>query len=292
MRKTKGIILAGGKATRLYPITKVVCKQLLPVFDKPMIYYPLSVLLLADIRDILIIVNPDDLPLFKALLGDGSALGLTIEYAVQPVPAGVAQAFLIGEAFIGRDNVCLILGDNVFYGHGLQAILQSAKDRAGASVFAYTVRDPERYGVVTFDTDGVVSKIEEKPDMPESSWAVTGLYFFDNDVVGFAKKVRPSLRGELEITDVLKCYLDEGRLNVFPFGRGYAWLDTGTYESLVDAAVFIKTIEDRQGFKIGCIEEISFQKGWISKEQVLAIAQGYKTSYADYLRKIAGGAIG
>ena len=286
MSETKGIILAGGKATRLYPITKGVCKQLLPVYDKPMIYYPLSVLMLAGIRDILIITTPQDTESFKRCLGDGSELGIRIEYAVQPKPNGLAEALLIGEKFIGSDHVCLILGDNIFYGHDFQVMLQNAMHAGGATVFAYSVRDPERYGVVTFDKNQKVISIEEKPEHPASRWAVTGIYFFDNQAVSMAKNVKPSPRGELEITDVLKSYLSKGRLNVMPLGRGFAWLDAGTYDSFLDAALFIKTIEDRQDLKIGCIEEVAYLKGYISRQQLLKIADGFKTSYADYLKRV------
>ncbi|MBI3601374.1 MAG: glucose-1-phosphate thymidylyltransferase RfbA [Candidatus Omnitrophica bacterium] len=288
MAKTKGIILAGGKATRLYPITQGICKQLLPVYDKPMIYYPLSVLMLGGIRDILIIISPQDEESFKRCLGDGSQLGLRIEYAQQPVPRGLAEALIIGEKFIGSDQICLILGDNIFYGHDIQIILQNAMHAPGATVLAYSVKDPERYGVITFDKNNKVIAIEEKPKQPKSHWAVTGLYFFDNRAVSIAKRVRPSKRGELEITDVIKEYFLKGQLNVLSLGRGYAWLDTGTYESLIDAALFIKTIEDRQGLKIGCIEEIAYLKGYITREKLLSLANGFKTAYADYLIKIAG----
>lgn len=288
MSNTKGIILAGGKATRLYPVTKGVCKQLLPVYDKPMIYYPLSVLMLAGIRDILIITTAQDTESFKRCLGDGSELGIRIEYAQQPKPNGLAEALLIGEKFISGDNVCLILGDNIFYGHDFQVMLQSAMHSDGATVFAYSVRDPERYGVVTFDDNQKVTAIEEKPEHPKSRWAVTGIYFFDNQAVSMAKNVKPSARGELEITDVLKSYLSKGRLNVMPLGRGFAWLDAGTYDSFLDAALFIKTIEERQDLKIGCIEEVAYLKGYISRQQLLKIADGFKTSYADYLKRVAG----
>ncbi len=288
MAKTKGIILAGGKATRLYPITKGVCKQLLPVYDKPMIYYPLSVLMLGGIRDILIITSPQDEQAFKRCLGDGGQLGIRIEYAQQVCPNGLAEALIIGEKFIGSDQICLILGDNIFYGHDIQIILQDAMHTSGATVLAYPVKDPERYGVITFDKDNKVISIEEKPEQPKSHWAVTGLYFFDNRAVSMAKRVRPSKRGELEITDVIKEYFLKGQLNVLSLGRGYAWLDTGTYESLIDAALFIKTIEDRQGLKIGCIEEIAYLKGYITRKNLLILANGFKTAYADYLIKVAG----
>jgi len=288
MVKTKGIILAGGSGTRLYPITKGVCKQLLPIYDKPMIYYPLSVLMLGDIKDILIITTASDEGSFKKCLGDGSQLGINISYAVQTAPRGLAEALIIGEKFIGQDNVCLILGDNVFYGHDIQSILREAIHHPGATILAYPVNDPQRYGVVTFDAQGKVTSIEEKPKNPKSRWAITGLYFFDNQAPAIAKKVSPSKRGELEITDVIRAYFEKGQLNVKSLGRGYAWLDTGTYESLIDAAMFIKTIEDRQGLKIGCIEEVAFLKGYITRQELLGLADEFKTSYAQYLKKIAG----
>ncbi|MFH0985706.1 MAG: glucose-1-phosphate thymidylyltransferase RfbA [Candidatus Omnitrophota bacterium] len=284
----KGIILAGGTATRLFPITKAVCKQLLPIYDKPMIYYPLSVLMLAGIKEILIISTPQALPQFKSLLGDGAALGISLSYAEQAQPRGLADAFIVGESFIGRDSVALILGDNIFFGEGFSGILhQAAAVREGATVFAYSVKDPERYGVVEFDDQGKALTIEEKPKQPRSHWAVTGLYFFDNQVVRIAKAVKPSARGEIEIADVLNAYMKQAQLSVVRFGRGNAWLDTGTYDSLIDASMFIKTIEDRQGMKIGCIEEIAFHLGWISKESLLKQAAGIKTSYGDYLRAVA-----
>lgn len=287
MKNMKGIILAGGRATRLYPITKGVCKQLLPIYDKPMIYYPLSVLLLAGIKDILVITTPEDMPNFKKILGDGSQLGVRLQYIEQSQPRGLADAFLVGEEFIEKDNVCLILGDNVFYGDSLQGLLKSALNTKGATVFAYSVKDPQRYGVVNFNKANKVTSIEEKPKEPKSPWAVTGIYFFDNEVVKIAKSVKPSKRGEIEITDVLKAYWRKRKLNVVQLGRGYAWLDTGTYESLIEASLFIKTIEERQGLKIGCIEEIAYLKGYISKSQLLRIADGFKTSYGDYLVKVA-----
>lgn len=283
----KGIILAGGKATRLYPMTKVVSKQLLPVYDKPMIYYPLSVLMLAGIREILIISTPDALPLFRSLFNDGSELGLDITYAEQSEPKGLADAFLIGEEFIGNENVSLILGDNLFYGQKLSDLLQkAAAQKSGASVFGYYVKDPERYGVVEFDEQNRAVSIEEKPKTAKSPWAVTGLYFYDNRVIDIAKAVKPSARGEIEITDINNTYLEMNELNVFQLGRGYAWLDTGTYNSLIDASMFIKTIEDRQGLKVGCIEEISYRMNFISKQQLLDIAARYNTSYGDYLMNV------
>ncbi|PKL39667.1 MAG: glucose-1-phosphate thymidylyltransferase [Spirochaetae bacterium HGW-Spirochaetae-1] len=284
----KGIILAGGKATRLYPITKAVSKQLLPVYDKPMIYYPLSILMLAGIREILIISTPDVLPLFKNLFEDGDKLGLSINYAEQPVPRGLADAFIVGEKFIGNDSVCLILGDNLFYGQNLSSILQKAAiKQKGASVFGYYVQDPERYGVVEFDEQSKAISLEEKPLKPRSNWAVTGLYFYDNRVIDIAKSIKPSARGEIEITDVNNTYLELGELSVFKLGRGYAWLDTGTYDSLMDAGMFIKTIEARQGLKVGAIEEVAFRMHFISKEQLLAIAEEYNTDYGKYLINIA-----
>lgn len=287
MKKTKGIILAGGKATRLYPITKGVCKQLLPVYDKPMIYYPLSVLLLAGIKDILIISTPDAIPQFKNLFGEGEHLGIKIEYAVQEDPKGLADAFIIGEKFIGKDNVCLILGDNIFFGHGLTEELEKAvRQKDGARVFGYHVKDPERFGIIEFDKEENVISLEEKPEKPKSNWAVTGLYFYDNNVIDIAKNIKPSLRGEIEITDINKEYLSKGQLKVSLLWRGYAWLDTGTYDSLIDAASFIRTIEVRQGLKIGCIEEIVYRKGYITKDQLSKIGGNLNTTYGDYLLKI------
>jgi len=280
----KGIILAGGKATRLYPITKGVCKQLLPIYDKPMIYYPLSVLMLAGIRDILIISTPKDLPRFQDLLKDGKDFGIRLSYAAQPQPNGIAQAFLIGEQFIGKDNVCLILGDNIFFGQGLSQILKNAvRQKTGATVFGYYVNNPESYGVITLDKKGKAIAIEEKPKKPKSHYAVTGLYFYDNHVVDIAKRIKPSKRGEKEITDVNLAYLRKKQLTVKLLGRGHAWLDTGTYESLIESSVFIKTIEQRQGLKIGCLEEVAFRMGFISKAKLLSLAKGFSTSYGAYL---------
>ncbi len=286
----KGIILAGGKATRLYPITKTVSKQLLPVYDKPMIYYPLSVLMLAGIRDILIISTPEALPSFKGLLGDGKSLGVKISYAAQLNPGGIGQAFVIGEEFIGKDNVCLILGDNLFYGDHLSQALQSAsKKKKGATIFGYLVNDPRDYGVIGLNVRNRVVSIEEKPKKPKSSWAVTGLYFYDNDVVKIAKKIKPSKRGEVEITDINKVYLKKKTLDVQFLGRGHAWLDTGTYESLIEASLFIKTIQERQGLKVGCIEEVAYRMGFISKNQLGKLAEEFKTEYGSYLKRIVKG---
>ena len=283
----KGIILAGGSGTRLYPITKGVSKQLVPIYDKPMIYYPLSVLMLSGIKDILIISTPDDLPNFKKLLGDGKNIGMNFSYKVQPSPDGLAQAFILGEEFIGDDDVCLILGDNIFYGHGLTRLLASSVVNCRndlATVFGYYVKDPERYGVAEFDKNGNVISIEEKPKNPKSNYAVVGLYFYPNDVVKKAKTIKPSARGELEITDLNKLYLEEGRLKVELMGRGFAWLDTGTHESLLDASAFIQTIENRQGLKVACIEEIAYEMGYITKEEVLELAKPLsKNQYGQYL---------
>ena len=289
----KGIVLAGGAGSRLHPVTKVVSKQLLPVYDKPMLYYPLSTLLLAGVEDILIITTPHDQPLFRQLLGDGSQWGVNISFAVQPSPDGIAQAFLIGREFIGDDPVALVLGDNIFYGHDLSRRAAAAAARpSGASVFAYWVQDPERYGVVSFDADGRATEIVEKPAQPKSNWAVTGLYFYDNDVVSIAQSIRPSPRGELEITDVNAAYLQRGDLWVEKMGRGFAWLDTGTHDSLAEASEFIRILERRQGLKVACLEEIALRKGLITAEDVLRQADSYgKSSYALYLRRVAAGEV-
>ena len=290
----KGIILAGGSGTRLYPLTKGVSKQLMPIYDKPMIYYPLSVLMLAGIQEILIISTPEDLPRFEQLLGDGSDIGIKFEYIIQPSPDGLAQAFILGKDFIGDDDACLILGDNIYYGHGMIDMLSNAvnnaKDKNIATVFGYHVHYPERYGVVDFDSTGKALSIEEKPDSPKSNYAVTGLYFYPNDVIKKAAEVTPSDRGELEITTVNQMYLSEERLTVELMGRGYAWLDTGTHESLLEASIFIETIEKRQGLKVACIEEIAFEQGYITKEKLIELAQPLaKNQYGQYLLRCAEG---
>ncbi|VAX15567.1 Glucose-1-phosphate thymidylyltransferase [hydrothermal vent metagenome] len=292
---TKGIILGGGAGTRLYPLTAVTSKQLLPVYDKPMIYYPLSTLMLAGIKDILLITTPEDQPIFKKLLGDGSQLGVRIQYAGQPKPEGLAQAFIIGRDFIGSDPVSMILGDNIFYGHGLEAILKQAainaggaEDAGGATIFGYQVKDPTRYGVVEMDDDGGALGIEEKPERPKSNWAVTGLYFYDNEIVEIAEGLKPSARGELEITDVNKIYLERGKLNVEKLGRGIAWLDAGSHQTLLQAANYIETMENRQGMKIACVEEVAYRMGYIDKNQLLKLAEPMKTNdYGKYLLKLA-----
>ncbi len=287
----KGIILAGGSGTRLYPLTQGISKQLLPIYDKPMIYYPLSVLMLADIREILIISTPHDLPLFQRMLGDGSQWGISLSYAEQPSPDGLAQAFIIGEEFIGNDSVCLVLGDNIFYGHGLARLLKNAKENVEnddkATVFGYNVSNPERYGVAGFDAEGNVTSIEEKPSNPKSNYAIVGLYFYPNEVVEVAKTIKPSERGELEITTVNQQFLDKGKLKVELMGRGYAWLDTGTHESLLEAGQFVETLERRTGLKIACLEEIAYQKGWIAPSQLeKVIGQLSKNQYGNYLKKL------
>ncbi|MDA3927810.1 MAG: glucose-1-phosphate thymidylyltransferase RfbA [Prolixibacteraceae bacterium] len=284
----KGIILAGGSGTRLYPITKSISKQIIPVYDKPMIYYPLSVLMLAGIQEILIISTPTDLPMYKNLLDDGTQLGIKLSYAEQPSPDGLAQAFIIGDEFIGNDSVCLVLGDNIFYGYNFRETLEEATElKEGATVFGYYVNDPERYGVAEFDETGKVLSLEEKPEKPKSNYAVTGLYFYDNTVVQKAKGLKPSKRGELEITDLNKIYLEDKKLNVKLLGRGFAWLDTGTHDSLLQASNFIATIENRQGLKVACLEEIAFKKGYINKDQLLALAKPMlKNHYGQYLEKL------
>ncbi|HCV02421.1 MAG: glucose-1-phosphate thymidylyltransferase [Pseudoalteromonadaceae bacterium] len=291
LRKTKGIILAGGSGSRLHPITQGVSKQILPIYDKPMIYYPLSVLMLAEIKDILIITTPQDQAQFKTLLGDGSRFGINLSYEVQPKPEGLAQAFIIGEEFIGDDNVCLILGDNIFYGSNFSPKLKAhAKLDQEACIFAYQVNDPERFGVVEVDENFNGISIEEKPLEPKSNYAVTGLYFYDNSVIEKAKKVTPSARGELEITAINQAYLDEKRLKVEVLGRGFAWLDTGTHDSLMEASLFVQTVEKRQGFKIACLQEIAYKQGWITKESLIEQGQALsKTSYGQYLLKLAAG---
>lgn len=285
----KGIILAGGSGTRLYPATETVCKQLLPVYDKPMIYYPLSTLMFAGIKEVLIISTPEDTSRFETLLGDGSALGMKLEYKIQDAPNGLAEAFIIGDSFIGSDFVCLVLGDNIFYGHDLSKMLQkAAKLESGAEVFGYYVKDPERYGVVEFDSNGKAISLEEKPSSPKSNYAVVGLYFYDNDVVDIAKNVKPSHRGEIEITSINQEYLRRKNLNVQIMGRGHAWLDTGTHDSLLEASNFVKLIEDRQGLKIACIEEIAYRMGFIGKEKLLVLADKYKkNNYGKYLTMIS-----
>jgi glucose-1-phosphate thymidylyltransferase len=287
----KGIILAGGSGTRLHPITKGVSKHLLPVYDKPMIYYPISVLMLAGIREILVISTPQDLPYYQRLLDDGSDFGVKIEYALQPSPEGLAQAFLIGEDFIGDKNVSLILGDNIFYGQNFSTNLKVALSKvSGATIFGYHVKDPERFGVVNFDTNNIITSIEEKPKIPKSNFAVTGLYFYDNDVIEIAKSLKPSARGELEITDINNAYLDRGDLGVELLTRGFAWLDAGTHDSLIEAGQFVQTVEHRQGLKVACLEEIAFHQGWISKDKLIKQAHLMrKTNYGEYLAKVAGG---
>ena len=289
--RMKGIILAGGSGTRLYPITKTISKQLMPIYDKPMIYYPLSVLMLAGIQEVLIISTPEDLPKFKQLLGNGSDIGMKFSYKAQPSPDGIAQAFILGRNFIGNENVCLILGDNIYYGHELPELLYRAIENASnnnATVFGYHVNDPERYGVIEFDDNGVAISLQEKPKKPKSNFAVTGLYFYPNDVVKKVAKITPSARGELEITDLNQAFLNEKRLSVELMGRGFAWLDTGTHKSLLDASVFIETIENRQGLKVACLEEIAFEKNYITKQQLIKLAKSLsKNQYGDYLLRCA-----
>ena len=287
----KGIVMAGGSGTRLYPITMGVSKQLLPVYDKPMIYYPISALMLAGIKEILVISAPDDMAGYQRLLGDGSDFGVDFEYAIQPSPDGLAQAFLIGENFIGDSSVALVLGDNIFYGQSFTKNLKAATSKEnGATIFGYRVKDPERFGVADFDQNGTVTSIEEKPVSPKSNFAVTGLYFYDNDVIDIAKSVKPSLRGELEITDINTAYLNRGDLTVELLGRGFAWLDTGTHDSLIEAGQFVQTVEHRQGLKVACLEEIAFNQGWITQDKLLRQAEALKkTNYGEYLVKIAGG---
>jgi glucose-1-phosphate thymidylyltransferase len=284
----KGIILAGGTGSRLYPITQGVSKQLLPIYDKPMVYYPISVLMLAGIREILIISTPDDLPSFEKLLGDGQQFGIELTYMAQPKPEGLAQAFIVGKEFIGDDSVCLALGDNVFFGQDFSPKLKRAANlESGAIIFGYRVKDPERFGVIEFDESGNVVTIEEKPTKPKSNYAITGLYFFDNEVIEIASKVTPTMRGELEITDVIKAYLEENNLKAEVLGRGFAWLDTGTHDSLIDAGQFVKTLEERQGYKIACLEEIAFKQGWLTKEQLVEKGNNlHSTKYGQYLLEL------
>jgi glucose-1-phosphate thymidylyltransferase len=287
----KGIVLAGGSGTRLHPITKGVSKQLLPIYDKPMVYYPISVLMLAGIKDILIISTPTDLPFFRRMLGSGEEFGVSFQYAEQPSPDGIAQAFIIGEKFIGEDSVCLVLGDNIFYGENFSTkLLQASKNKGGATIFGYWVNDPQRFGVIEFNDAGRAISIEEKPEIPKSNHVVTGLYFYDNNVIDIAKKVKPSDRGELEITAVNNAYLERGNLNAVKLGRGFAWLDTGTHDSLLDASMFVKTIESRQGLKVACLEEIAFHNGWLSSTEINAKAQLMSgTGYGQYLKRLISG---